>query len=278
MKYILFNPLSNNNHGEETLKDLLLKLEGEYETKSVISLDYKALVKSLNKDDEIVLVGGDGTINRFINELDGVCPKNNVYLFKAGTGNDFLNDIQPQEELVLLNKYIVNLPKVTVKGKTYRFLNGVGFGIDGYCCEVADELKKKSNKKINYTGIAIKGILFHFKNRIAKVTVDGVTTEYKNCWLAPVMNGRFYGGGMMVAPSQDRLKEDKVLTTMTYCTKSRLKALMVFPSIFKGEHIKHNKVVALKEGKSFEIEFDKPCALQIDGETILDVKSYKVEL
>ena len=33
--------------------------------------------------------------------------------------------------------------------------------------------------KINYTGIAIKGLLFNFKPKNATVTVDGIRHEYK---------------------------------------------------------------------------------------------------
>ena len=53
---------------------------------------------------------------------------------------------------------------------------------------------------------------------------------------------------------------------------------MVFPSIFKGEHIKKKKVVKIFKGKNIEVSFNIPCALQVDGETILNVKKYKVVL
>ncbi len=278
MKYVLFNPLSNNKRGEQRLKEVESLIKGEFKSVSLINLNLKEFVTSLKEDEEIILVGGDGTINFFINSLDGKCPKNNIYLARAGTGNDFLKDIDAKDDFVLINKYLVDLPKVIVNGKSYYFINGVGYGIDGYCCEVADQLKKKSNKDINYTGIAIKGILFHFKKRSAKITIDGVTKEYKNVWLSPTMNGRFYGGGMMVAPNQDRLAKDKYVTNMVYQARSRLSALIAFPSIFKGKHVEKTKIVTLTRGKVVEVEFSSPCALQIDGETILNVYSYRVEV
>lgn len=51
---------------------------------------------------------------------------------------------------------------------------------------------------------------------------------------------------------------------------------MVFPSIFKGEHIKHKDVVSVYKGHNISVEFDSPHALQIDGETIKNVLSYSV--
>ena len=140
--------------------------------------------------------------------------------------------------------------------------------------KVGDELKEKSDKPINYTGIAIKGLLFHFKPVKAKVIVDGVTEEFTKVWLTPTMKGRFYGGGMMVAPNQNR--KGTTVSTVVYRTGSKLKALMVFPSIFKGEHIKKEKMVKVFTGKEITVEFDRPTALQIDGETVKNVTTYTV--
>ena len=44
-----------------------------------------------------------------------------------------------------MTQYLRDLPTVTVNGKHWRFLNGIGYGIDGYCCEVGDALRGKSD-------------------------------------------------------------------------------------------------------------------------------------
>jgi diacylglycerol kinase family enzyme len=153
----------------------------------------------------------------------------------------------------------------------------MGFGIDGYCCEVADQIKEKEpQKKIDYTGIAIKGLLFHFKPCHAEITVDGVKHEFDNVWIAPTMKGRYYGGGMEMAPSQVRSSD--ILTVVVYHCRSKLKALISFPSIFKGEHVKKTDIVQVFTGNEIEVRFSRPCAAQIDGETVLDVSEYKAVL
>ena len=157
------------------------------------------------------------------------------------------------------------------------FINGIGFGIDGYCSEKGDELQAKSDKPVNYAGIAIKGLLFHYKRPNATVTVDGVTKTYKGVWLAPTMKGRFYGGGMNVAPKQDRLDPNKTVTNVVWHKSGKLKTLMVFPSIFKGEHVKQKKLIDIVEGHHIIVEFNKPTALQIDGETVSGVTKYEVK-
>lgn len=274
MKYYLYNSLSNNGIKPEFL-EIVERLENT-EIKEIIDLDYQEFLKNLKEEDELVIVGGDGTLNYFVNEIKDLEINNKIYYRASGTGNDFMHDIEKIDgEEILINQYVHNLPTVYVKDVERKFLNGVGYGIDGYCCEVADEIKKKTpNKKINYTGIAIKGLLFHFKSATATITVDGKEYVHENVWIAPTMKGRFYGGGMMVAPNQDRLSGE--VSVVVYHAKSRLKALMSFPSIFKGEHIKKEKMVSIYTGKEITVKFDRSCALQIDGETVLDVTEYKV--
>lgn len=275
MKYVLYNELSNNGNGKASATTLCEELKENYTLIDVCGLDYVTFLKGLNADDEVYLVGGDGTLNYFINAIDDYQPTNNIYLRRAGSGNDFFTDVGA-ENTVCINEYIKDLPTVYVNGIEKKFINGIGYGIDGYCCEVADKIRETSpNKKIDYTGIAIKGLLFHFKRVTATVTVDGVTTVHKNVWLTPTMKGRYYGGGMMVAPKQNR--KDGQLSVVVFRGKSKLHTLMVFPSIFKGEHVKHEKMVKIFKGKEIEVSFDKPTALQIDGETVLGVTSYKVK-
>lgn len=276
MIYTLYNSLANNKKEPEYITNLRKKGIGDTII-DVTKIDYRVFFNSINEDDEIILVGGDGTINYMVNAVDFEKVKNKVYLIPAGTGNDFYNDITLDKapEKVLINPYLINLPEVEVNGIKKKFINGIGFGIDGYCCEVGDELKAKKAKKINYTSIAIKGLLFHFKPVNATIEIDGNKYNYKKVWLTPTMKGRFYGGGMKIAPDQNRNESGKV-STVVYMTASKLKALIVFPNIFKGEHIKKEKMVKVFTGKEVTVTFDRPTALQIDGETIKNVLTYKV--
>ena len=277
--YVLFNPLSGSPVAFAAAMERIRAEVGEdsvYRDVREIE-DYGALLASLAPEDCILLCGGDGTINRFVNAIDGLELKNEVLYCATGTGNDFLHDIGAAgEEPVRLNEYIRDLPVVTVKGKRYRFLNGVGYGIDGYCCEVGDAQRASSDKPVNYTASAIKGLLFHYRPTNARVFVDGKEYLYRKVWIAPTMHGRYYGGGMMPTPRQDRKRTDGKSSLMVFHNSGKLHTLLVFPSLFKGEHIKHEKIVAIHEGENIRVEFDRPVALQIDGETILGVSEYEV--
>ena len=279
MIYILFNTLAGNKKLEQETDDLRAFLDGEIVKKDVQSIDYKSFLTTLTENDTIVLCGGDGTLNHFANDTDGMEVPCEILYYPSGSGNDFAHDIniEPHAKPASVKQYLQNLPLVEVKGKTYRFLNNVGFGIDGYCCEVGDQCKLKSDKPVNYTAIAIKGCLFHYKPTKATVIIDGQTYQYKNVWIAPTMKGRYYGGGMIAAPSQDRSAPDGKLSVVLLHNTNRFQTLMVFPSIFKGEHIKHTKFIAIHTGYDIHVKFDHPAPLQIDGETILDVTEYIVK-
>ena len=237
--------------------------------------DARSIAEKYSKESpcRFIVCGGDGTLSEVVNGLIDN-PMCEVGVIPCGTGNDFAHDLGhgKNSNPFPIDEYIKNLPKVRVKNKTYRFINGVGYGIDGYCCEVGDALKKLPGKKVNYAAIAIKGLLFHYKPTNARVTVDGKTATYKKVWIAPTMNGRFYGGGMMPTPDQKR--NSGKLSAMIFHGSGKLKTLMIFPSLFKGEHVKHTKHVEILTGNEITVEFDRPVALQIDGETILGVSSY----
>ena len=281
MKYLLYNPLSNSNRGKEKVEALLKEIGNAklVDVTKTTKEDLRNLCAGLDVlTDAIYLVGGDGTLQRFANIVYGLeLPP--VTFYGSGTGNDFLRDIKGKQRKAgaVVNQYIKNLPLLTIGDTSLRFVNGIGFGLDGTVCELADQIKAKSNRKISYSLLALKCCLYAYQKRDAKITVDGVTKEYKNVWICPTMKGRYFGGGMMVAPKQDRQNDQNTVSLVVGYTKSRLKLLSVLPTLKMGG-LKESRVVDVYNAKSIKVEFSTPCALQVDGETYLNVKGYQVEV
>ena len=275
--YILYNPHAGNG-GSEAAARRLAESEAYLGAEIVSMTDIESYSEFFvdKQDATVVICGGDGTLNRFINEIGDV-PHGDVYYMASGSGNDFLRDLglTEQSEPLLINEYIEKLPVCEVCGKSFKVLNGVGYGIDGYCCMMGDEMRARNYEKIDYTAIAIGGLLGKYKPCGGKVTVDGECRTYKKIWIAPAMNGRFYGGGMMPCPEQNRLGGG-TLSVCVFHDTSKLRTLMIFPSLFKGEHVKHVKNVDLRSGKHVTVEFDSPRPLQIDGETIKGVTKFSM--
>ena len=279
--YVIYNKKSNNGdgkHGAEPLAELWKDKKPVF--LSCYDIILKDFFAQLDPGDEVCICGGDGTLNYLINHVDCDNLKNTVYYYPTGSGNDFWTYLnkKPGDAPEKINAYLTNLPTVTVKGQTSKFINGIGYGIDGYCCEEGDRQREHSDKPINYTSIAIKGLLFHYKPTNAEVEVDGERFTFKKVWLAPTMKGRFYGGGMMATPHQDRLDPKHKVTCMVMNGKGKIVTLIAFPSIFKGEHVKKTKLVHVMKGEHIKVRFDRPVALQIDGETVLNVTEYTISV
>lgn len=278
---VLYNPLAGNGSGYKMAKSLKHVLKGEtlhFQDFTRI-LDYDSFMAELPAEERIIVCGGDGTLNRFINYTNGASIPNDIFYCPGGSGNDFMKDLDlgTKGTPVCINRYLERLPYATVKGKKYFFQNGIGMGLDGYCCEVGEQSRGKSKKPINYTKIAIEGFLFYYKPRNAVITVDGVSRTYKNVWFTAVMNGRYFGGGMMPAPNQDRLNPDHTVSVMVLHNINKFGLMPLLPTIFKGTHIEHTKNVDILVGKSITVSYDVLSTVQIDGEVIPGVTEFSVQ-
>ena len=123
--HVIYNPLSGNGQGANRVNELKTVLtDGELRFQDVREIeDIQKYLKDFPAGDALILAGGDGTINRFVNDTYGMSYPKSLYYYPTGTGNDFLNDVPAdQRGLIDLTPYISNLPVVTVKNKTYRFI------------------------------------------------------------------------------------------------------------------------------------------------------------
>ncbi len=277
---ILYNPNSGGGKGLNIAKEIE-PLMGEhrfvYQDMTAIN-DYDEFLNQLPVGTDIILTGGDGTLNSFINRTDCDNLKQKLYFYASGSGNDFARDIKypKRTKPICINNYIKNLPTAKIKDKVYKFINCVGSGMDGYCCAEVERLRSLGKKRANYTFVAIKALLGAYKPCDATVTVDGATKTYKHAWLVPTMNGRFFGGGFMSAPNQDRLNKDQKLTTVAMYSNNFFKIVIAFLRLMKGTHIKMKSMIDTIEGYEISVKLSKPAPLQVDGEVIGDVTEYTV--
>lgn len=270
MRYYIYNRLATNKKP---------RIESGAKLVGAIGLDYKKFFSELGPDDDVVIIGGDMSINHFIRKIHGQKVNNNVYVRAFGYGSDFVTDVDKKlKDEVLLNPYINDLPVAIVKNHHRPFINGIGFGLDGYCCASADYIKAKSPAaKVNYTLIALKGLLFKFKPVHATVEVDGQKYEFDDVWLAATMKGRYFGGGMKIAPDQNR-NTDEHLTVIIYTVKSRIKALLSFSDVFKGTHVNNKELVKIFTGKKVHMKFSSVGDAEVDGDTVKKVDEYWAQI
>ena len=164
----------------------------------------------------------------------------------------------------------------SVNGKKYRTINGVSLGLDGFCCEEKDRLSALGIDR-SYVLIALQALVYKYHTTNARVTVDGVTKTYDRVWIAPTMFGSYYGGGVLIAPSQKRDNPEHLVTCQILHGCSRFIGTTIFLAVTKGHSDRFPKFVDIRPGRHVVVEFDRPAALQIDGEVISGVTRYEVD-
>ena len=139
MKYYLYNSKANNGIKPD--------IAGAVELIDAVGLDYKDYFSKLSPEDEVVLVGGDGTLNYFINAMRGTEIKNNVYLYGSGTGNDFLTDIGAEmgKEVLEEHNFLVKITEII--GLTIES-DGPKSSIGDLCYIYPDENSKPVNAEV----------------------------------------------------------------------------------------------------------------------------------
>lgn len=279
MFYILYNPLSSNGKSVELIKDVeKALLESNEEIKAIdlvrVSKNIPGFVRKIKPEDKFVILGGDGTLHRFANEIKNIPNQNEIYLYKGGTGNDFSREFKNQK-LINITTHIRNLPRYQIEGEDFVFLNSCGFGIDGAVCAAVNESKTKKSG-LEYAKKLLT-LLKTFPRYDLEVEVDGVRHSFKKVWLAAVCNGQYFGGGMRISPTSDRT--DDVLEFYVLHTLGFAKLLCIFPSIFIGKHMWFKKSgITFLTGRKFKLTSSHPLPFQSDGEVVLDVKEFSIEI
>lgn len=280
MEYaVLYNPHSGGGKGLQIAKEIEPLMGNHtytyYDLTAIDSLN--EFINTLPKETDIILTGGDGSLNSFINQTEANTDKN-IYFYASGSGNDFARDInfKKRTKPIIINEYIKNLPTALINGKTYKFINCVGSGMDGYCCGEVERLRALSKRRGNYLYAAIKALLYAYKPCTAYVTADGKEYTFENTWLVPAMNGRYFGGGFMAAPKQNRLNQENTISLVAMHSRNFFKIVIAFLLLMKGKHTIMKSMINVIEGHEFSVKLSRSATLQIDGETIPDVMEYTV--
>ena len=95
MNYLFYNPSARNGKAAEDLQLIKKTLDGQdVEIYAVTDIDdYVSVIDKIQPEDIVYIVGGDGTLNRFINDSTNLRILGDIFFYSAGTGNDFKHDV-----------------------------------------------------------------------------------------------------------------------------------------------------------------------------------------
>ncbi len=224
----------------------------------------------------VVIVGGDGTINEFLNALptfDGLT----LACIPVGSGNDFArglnlpSDPEKAMELILDHPHIrsVNIG-VALSDQTERsFAVSSGVGYDALVCYAS--LKSPLKTILNRFGLGrliyminalrILSSLQMFSVRL--VTDDHQLQGFENVCFAAVMNVRCEGGGFPFAPKAD--PSDDLLNLVIAEGMPKWKILLALPLSFLGLHTRLHGVHIIP-CRCAMLRCDTPQCVHTDGE------------
>ncbi len=214
---------------------------------------------------DILYLGGDGSINYLINSVDVLKIKQRIYLSKSGSGNDFLRSLKK------IGSGNITISDAVTNNKTTKFINGCGVGIDASVCYYVNNDSKKN--KLSYFKNVFKSVLTYERASI-EVVVDGVTHNFKNGYLAAIQNGRYFGGGMKVAPEAN-IEDDFYWICIAHNLNKLLIQLLLL-TIYPGFHRYIKKRITMLKGKDIRVKISDKKYFQADGEVMENVDEITV--
>ena len=266
---------------ENYLKDK--NLDFEYEIKCSTKEGESILIaENAVKDgfNELIAVGGDGTIN----EVGNVAIKNNLKLgvIPAGTGNDYMNSLNESCNFVICMERIIRGSTILVDYGSFldkSFFNIASVGFDAEVNEYAVKVKKIIKSGFAYK-IAIALALFHHKRKRYKLIIDDVEYE-DDYFLIAIGIGSKYGGKINILPYADM--QDGLLDICAIRYKSKFDIIRKIKTIVNATHVNEDITSCFKAkkikviSKNVEINFDGEYMSGVD-EVEFIVNDKKVEL
>lgn len=273
MYYFLVNPTAGGGRAMDTAKTLEahLKAEGlEYEFgysqyhKHAIELVRDAVERGHRK---IFALGGDGTIFEAVNGVvaSGFLEETAIGFLPAGTGNDFTRSIELSRDPVAAFEQMKDGKTVEVdlwQANGRYFINVFGLGLDVDLTGWAAKTKKLLSGLPAYVA-ALLLTLVSFKFKKIRLTVGNEVLE-REVVVLTASNGRFYGGGILVAP--DARLHDRKIDLVFISRMAKIKIPFVLLKYIAGRHIAEVKECEYLQADGFEVEGDGIINCETDGE------------
>ncbi len=276
--HFILNPKSGRTRRERGLDEVIKKACRErhlnyhiyYTTCPGDATEYvRSMVRISQERQRFICVGGDGSINEIVNSAPcnpnvefGVIPK--------GSGNDFARNFSNHKMFQNIDAQIDGTPLSLdlIKCNDNYCVNMVNIGFDCAVVKEADRIKRHKfiSPGISYI-LGVVVVLFRkFGTKMKLVFEDGTVID-KELTLTAIGNGKFCGGGFKSAPIA--LLEDGLMDVCAINKVSRFTFLTLVSKYKKGTYLESKraqKIITYKQIPKFQMEFEEPIPICIDGE------------
>lgn len=239
MLYIIANKKSGNGAAEKALSEITGYLSENDIPFSCNVSEYAGHSKELaaaavsSGENEIVCIGGDGTISEVVNGIAGR-PATLIFI-SCGTGNDFVRMLDiPDDPLEAFKAQLHGTDRQIDVGRINDgyFLNVSGAGFDTEVLIQYERFKNISNGRLPYM-LGIFAALKNFRPLHIELEADGASTV-RDVTIISIGNGRFIGGGMMAVPKAEI--DDGLFDVMIADKLNRPQIMRFLGSFIKGQH------------------------------------------
>ena len=225
----------------------------------------------------VVAVGGDGTASEVVEGLASCAERDVLFGFiPSGTGGDLrrtlgysLDPAQAARVLAHGRETVCDLGRVEFVGRdgtprSRHFVNVSGCGISGRAVQEVERLGKAVGGRIAYLLGAAKALV-GWRDQPVRWRVDGGAWHDEAITCLSVCNGRFFGGGMMVAP--DARMDDGLFDVTVWKGFGFKDLVQKRPMLYDGRHV-HLPNTERCRARTVEVEQagSAPVLLELDGE------------
>jgi diacylglycerol kinase (ATP) len=216
----------------------------------------------------LILGGGDGSVSSVVDFL--AHHEVTLGLLPLGTANDFARTLGIPAEVegacqTIASGKVVDVDLGLAGDNYYVNVASVGLGVEA--TRALSPWMKKSVGPLAYPAAAIKAFLKHepFSARLTFPDRDHEAVEYERLLQVAVGNGRFYGGGMVVAPESGI--DDRRLDIYAIELGRHRDLIGVARYLKSGDFIRMDSVRHYRTER-VRLETEPELAVNIDGEVV----------
>ena len=229
--------------------------------------------------ERVVVAGGDGTLSEVVTGLlgAGLGSYAEIGLLPLGTGGDFARTLEIPRvvDAAVACVQAGAVRRVDAGRVTYRdargedvtsyYVNVASLGISGLVDQLANRTSKALGGRMSFL-IATLRALARYANPSVTLRVDGKDFFEGPLVLAVAANGRYFGGGMHVAPEAH--PEDGLLDVVVVPGLPKRQLFAKLPMIYRGTHL-GDPAVLTGRGRLVEVEsVATDVFLDVDGEPL----------
>ncbi len=212
----------------------------------------------------VVVCGGDGTIHHAVNGLAG--SDTVMAILPCGRGNDLARVLGiPRDPLEAIGIALDGETRPMSLGRagSRYFVTVATLGFDSAVSAESARPHPRIPRRLNYTYSLLRSLI-RYQCPMVRLSGDFGTFDGK-VFLCATGNTSHYGGGMKIVP--DARHDVSSLEVCLIKAMPRLKAAILFPTVFKGRHL-HFREVETFSTRSLDISSESPLPVYADGEPV----------